>query len=59
MNLNSLVKKSFNTINKSVPILLYRNDYKFLHNLKYTHSSKYFSESTFEGYLNCVQRVIY
>ena len=53
MNLNSLVKKSFNTINKLVPILLYRNDYKFLHNLKYTHSSKYFSESTFEGYLNC------
>ena len=53
LKLLNVIKDSFCIINKLVPILQYRQNPKFLHNLKYTNNKKYYSEHTYEGYLNC------
>ena len=52
--LKAIINSSYNFLNKTVPIIQYHKNAKFLHNLNYTNNKDLtYSKNTFEGYLNC------
>jgi len=49
----NILDSNYNIINSLTPILQYQNNWKFLHNIKYTSKNNIYGTKTFEGYLNC------
>ena len=52
-SIKRLLNSNFRFICDLTTILQYQNNSKFLHNLKYSKKDTYYSDKTFEGYLNC------
>jgi len=51
--IRNILDSNYNIINSLTPILQYQNNWKFLHNIKYTSKNNIYGTKTFEGYLNC------
>ena len=52
-SIHRILNSNFRLINDLTTVLQYQTNSKFLHNLKYTDRQNYYSQKTFEGYLNC------